>query len=191
MSREENLTGKSPSEESAHANIILCLNFAKLFVMKSGKLYETSANRRWKNIHLTVLWCFPFMEHFRRWRKADFKCFRWFPSSSEPASVGSSQIKVMKPRFEKFNLPRDVLMPRCLINSRLRRSEKVETWRVAWWKIHLFSVSTLNFSTNTADWDFNWENICFLGKVSSTAAETLTSWNCNPFSSPLFPNTPS
>lgn len=49
MSRGENLTGKSPSEESAHANIILCLNFAKLFIMKGGgKLYGISfeANRR-------------------------------------------------------------------------------------------------------------------------------------------------
>lgn len=34
----------------------------------------------------------------------------------------SQQIKVLKPRFEKFNLPKDVLMPRCLINFCLRPS---------------------------------------------------------------------
>lgn len=66
MSREEaNLTGKSPSEESAHANIILCLNFAKLFIVKSGKLCESNGG---KQIGGEKIFISPFYDVYLLWQ---------------------------------------------------------------------------------------------------------------------------
>lgn len=178
--REANLTGKSPSEESAHANIILCLNFARLFIMKSGKLWATNGG---KQIGGEKIFISPFYDVFLLWSISDdgekrilnvFADSRQVVSQRLSENRCSQQIKVLKPRFEKFNLPKDVLMPERLINFCLRRLILVQRrlcinndgWRVVRdGKVIYFKCQPW---TSTRRWlrsvIWNRKIICFPGK---------------------------